>query len=362
MDDDILTDVLRAVHISGAIFFDVHAAAPWATEAPNSRQIRAMVMAEAQHLIEYHVLVSGSCWAALVNDSIPPVELQPGSIVIFPHGDAHALSSEPKMRGTLDLAPFAPATPENPRPFYLDPGGPGPETARIICGFLGCDAGPFNPLLQALPRMLHVAEGVSAEEGLLGLLIDATVRESEARRLGGGGILSKLAELIFIEAIRRHAETQPDAARNWLVGLRDPLVGRTLRALHAHPARAWTLPELAHEVGASRTLLAERFAEHVGMPPMAYLTAWRMQIAGSLLASGTLTVAQIAGRVGYESEASFGRAFKRVSGMAPREWRRAAHEPAEARLAQAGATELSLETGSLHRRRRPVARPIANTS
>ncbi len=337
MEGDILTDVLRAVHISGAIFFDVHAASPWASEAPHSREIRALVMPEAQHLIEYHVMVSGSCWATLVDGSAPPVEVGPGSILIFPHGDPHAMSSQPNARATPDLSTFAPGTPENPRPFFLNPGGDGPKSARIICGFLGCDAGPFNPLLQALPRVLHVADGASAEGGLIGTLIEATVRESETRRLGGGGVLSKLAELIFIEAIRRYAETQPDEARNWLVGLREPLVGRALRALHAEPRRAWTLPELAREAGASRTALAERFAEHLGMPPMAYLAAWRMQIAAGLLSSGALPVAQIAERVGYESEASFGRAFKRTTGMAPGEWRRGFHAKWESPSPQADA-------------------------
>jgi AraC-like DNA-binding protein len=323
MDGDILTDVLRAVHISGAVFFDVHATSPWVSEAPHSRDIRALVMPDAQHLIEYHVVVSGSCWSGLVDGSAP-VELMPGSILIYPHGDPHTVSSGPNMRAKPDLSTFAAGTPDNPRPFYLDPGGDGPATARIICGFLGCDAGPFNPLLRALPRLLHVQDGASADDGWLGRLIDATVRESEARRLGGGGVLSKLSELIFIEAIRRYAEAQPEEARNWLVGLRDPQVGRALRAIHGDPRRAWTLPELAREAGASRTALAERFSEHLGMPPMAYLAAWRMQIAASFLSSGAVTVAQVAERVGYESEASFGRAFKRSTGMAPTEWRRAA--------------------------------------
>jgi AraC-like DNA-binding protein len=334
MDGDILTDVLRAVHISGAIFFDVHATSPWVSEAPHSREIRALVMPGAQHLIEYHVLVSGSCWSGLVDGSAPQVELKPGSILIYPHGDAHTVSSEPNMRARPNLASFAPATPENPRPFYLDPGGDGPETARIICGFLGCDAGPFNPLLRALPRLLHVADGASADDGWLGMLIGATVRESEARRLGGGGVLSKLSELIFIEAIRRYAEAQPEEARNWLVGLRDPLVGRALQALHADPMRPWTLPDLAREVGASRTVLAERFSDHLGMPPMGYLAAWRMQIAASLLSSGTLTISHIAERIGYKSEASFGRAFKRSTGMAPRDWRRSAQGGPEPQVQQ----------------------------
>ncbi|PWG65390.1 AraC family transcriptional regulator [Spiribacter halobius] len=321
MQGDILTDVLRAVHISGAVFFDVHAASPWASAAPHSREIRALVMPEAQHLIEYHVMVSGSCWATLTDGSQPPLQLLPGSILIFPRGDAHAMSSQPNSRAIPDLSNFAPGTPENPRPFYLNPGGDGPKSARIICGFLGCDAGPFNPLLQALPRLLHVADGVNAEGGLLGTLIEATVRESETKRIGGGGVLSKLAELIFIEAIRRYTETQPGEARSWLVGLREPIVGRALRALHADPRRAWTLGDLAREACASRSTLAQRFAEHLGMPPMAYLAAWRMQIAAGLLTSSALTIAQVAEGVGYESEASFGRAFKRGTGMAPTEWR-----------------------------------------
>jgi AraC-like DNA-binding protein len=324
MDTDLLTDVLRAVRMSGAIFFDVHASTPWVAQAPPSRDIAALVMPGAQHLIEYHVLVSGSCWASLLDDGAEPIALAPGSVLVFPHGDQHVLSSAPNMRSAPRYDVYRPASTKNPLPFYLDPGEGGPKGAQIICGFLGCDARPFNPLIEALPRMLHVADGTTAEEGWLGTLIEATLRESQARRIGGGGVLTKLSELIFIEAVRRYAEDQQDGARSWLAGLDDPQVGRALRALHADPARAWTLAELAREAGASRTALADHFTEHVGKPPMAYLAAWRMQIAATLLTSGPLTVAQVADRVGYESEASFSKAFKRQTGLSPSEWRRAA--------------------------------------
>jgi len=323
LDCDTLTDVLRAVRMTGAIFFDVHASTPWVAQAPPSRDIAALVMPGAQHVIEYHVLVSGSCWAALVDTDADPIRLAPGSIIVFPHGDPHVLSSAPHMRAMPEMAIFAPASTENPRPFYLDPGGGGPQGARIVCGFLGCDARPFNPLLLSLPRVLHIAEATSAEDGWLGLLVEATLRESEERRIGGGGVLSKLSELIFIETIRRYAERQGDAARSWLAGLNDPLVGRAIRALHRDPGRAWTLNDLAREVGSSRTALADRFAEHVGMPPMTYLTNWRMQIAAAHLADRSQTMARIAATIGYESEAAFSRAFKRCVGMAPSEWRRA---------------------------------------
>lgn len=325
MGTDILTDVLRAVRMSGAIFFDVHASTPWVAQAPPSRDIAALVMPGAQHVIEYHVLVSGSCWASLLESEDDPIQLASGSVLIFPHGDEHVLSSEPHMRATPRFDIFGPASADNPLPFYFDPGEGGPQGAQIICGFLGCDARPFNPLVESLPRMLHVADGTQAEDGWLGALIAATLRESQARRIGGGGVLTKLSELIFIEAVRRYAESQPDGARSWLAGIGDPQIGRAIRALHGDPRRTWTLADLAREAGTSRTALADRFAEHVGMPPMTYLTAWRMQIAATLLASGPHALAQVADKVGYDSEAAFSRAFKRSTGMAPSEWRRSTH-------------------------------------
>ena len=165
------------------------------------------------------------------------------------------MSSAPNMRGTPRLETFRPVTPQNPLPFYLDPGEGGPEGAQIICGFLGCDVRTFNPLIAALPRMMHVAGAPEADDGWLASLIAATLRESRSRRIGSGGVLTKLSELIFIEAVRRHAEAQPEEARSWLAGLADPLVGRALRALHADPSRPWTLATLAREAGASRTIL-----------------------------------------------------------------------------------------------------------
>jgi AraC-like DNA-binding protein len=321
MSADILSDVLRAVRLSGAVFFDVDASSPWVAEAPPAAAIASHVMPGAQHVIEYHIVTSGSCWACLVEAPDEPVRLTPGSVIVFPQGDPHALSSAPRMRAAPDLEVYRRPADGTPLPFLLEQHGGGPERAQLICGFLGCDARPFNPLIQALPRLLHVADGYGSGDGWLGSLIQATLKESREKRAGSDGILARLSELIFVEVVRRHAESLPGQASGWLAGLRDPQIGRAVRLLHGDPGRSWTLADLARETGVSRTVLAERFAGALGMPPMAYLLHWRMQIAAGLLASGSATLAQIAAEVGYESEAAFSRAFKRCTGMPPAAWR-----------------------------------------
>jgi len=318
LESDLLSDVLKNVRLSGAIFFDLLASKPWVTEAPPGEVLAPRLMPGAQHLIEYHVIAYGSCWAQLADGSAEPVQLGPRSIVIFPQGDAHVLSSEPNMRGAYNMNLYREPSLERPLPFHVRPGEGGVESARVVCGFLGCDARPFNPLLQSLPRMF-VVEG--AANDWLGNLIDATMQESHQRRIGGGGVLSKLSELLFIEAVRRYAEAQGEGARSWLAGLKDPQVGQAITLIHQDPAYPWTLDELARRVGVSRTVIAERFTEHVGMPPMTYLRNWRMQVAAGLLAGSSHTLLRIATRVGYDSEAAFSRAFKRATGVSPSAWR-----------------------------------------
>lgn len=324
MKTDILSDVLQTVRLSGAIFFDVQTSTPWVAVAPPSSEIAEKVMPGAQHVIEYHVVISGSGWSGLNDDPQSLVEFGPGSILVFPQGDSHMMSSDPRLRADPDFGIFDEQEASANLPFLLTTGGGGPEGARLICGFLGCDIKPFNPLVKTLPRMIHVCDALAAEGGWLGQLIEATLRESSEGRLGGGGILTKLSELIFIEVVRRHAEAQKPAAASWLTGLRDPQVGKALALIHGQPARPWTLHELAREAATSRTILAERFSEHVGMPPMTYLFNWRMQLASRLLSTTAQPIARIAASVGYDSESAFSRAFKRATGSAPTDWRKQA--------------------------------------
>ena len=207
-------------------------------------------------------------------------------------------------------------------PFYVEHFGGGPDKTKLMCGFLGCDALPFNPIVQSLPRMLHVPNGYDAADGWLSSLIRTIMTESRRKRVGSGSVLSRLSELIFVEVVRSYMESLPDEAHGWLAALADRHVGRAIHLLHDDPARPWTLDDLAKAVGVSRTVLVNRFTGHLGVAPMTYLSNWRMQIAAAMLAGGGATIANVAAEVGYESEAAFSRTFKRCAGMSPGAWRR----------------------------------------
>jgi AraC-like DNA-binding protein len=319
VSSDVLSDVLRAVRLTGAVYFDFELSSPWVAEAPPSREIAATVMPGAQRVIEYHLLARGSCWAHIVGHE--PVRINEGDLIVFPQGDGHVLSSTPGMRATPDLSMFARRS--TPLPLVYEMGGGGPERARLVCCFLGCDERPFNPLLTALPPVIHLSgSGERASAGWLATMMTIALGESGTGRAGGENVLARLAELMFVETIRRHIETLPAADTGWLAGLRDAVVGQALAALHAEPAASWTVERLAHVVGVSRSVLAERFTALAGHPPMQYLALWRMQLAARLLADGG-NVAEVADAVGYESEAAFSRAFKKLVGQAPATWRRA---------------------------------------
>ena len=317
-DADVLSDVLRSVRLTGAVYFDFDLSSPWVAEAPPSREIAASVMPGAQRVIEYHLIARGSCWGHAIGE--PPVRLQAGDLIVFPQGDAHVMCSEQGLRAEPDMSLFVRRT---TLPMVYERGGGGPDRTRVICCFLGCDERPFNPLLTALPRTMHLSgAGNDAADGWLAVLLNIAVRESATARAGRDNVLARMAELMFVEAVRRYVETLPPAQTGWLAGLRDPVVGRALAALHGSPAPAWTVESLARTVGVSRSVLADRFAEMVGQPPMQYLALWRMQLASRLLLEGA-AAAEVAAMVGYESDAAFSRAFKKLVGEAPATWRRA---------------------------------------
>ena len=320
---DVLSDVLRSVRLTGAVYFDFELSSPWVAEAPASHEIASVVMPGAQRVIEYHLIARGACWGHAVGE--PPVRLKEGDLIIFPQGDAHVLSSEPGLRASPDMSMYVRPTP--PLPLVYERGGGGPDRTRIVCCFLGCDERPFNPLLTALPRTIHLSEGANeAPTGWLGTLLNIAVRESGLARAGRDNILARMSELMFVEAIRRYLEMLPPTHTGWLAGLRDPVVGQALASLHGNPASAWTVESLARAVGVSRSVLADRFSEMVGHPPMQYLALWRMQLASRLLIEGG-PVAEVAAQVGYESDAAFSRAFKKLLGEAPAAWRRSRRVP-----------------------------------
>ncbi|HEX6810305.1 MAG TPA: AraC family transcriptional regulator [Planctomycetota bacterium] len=316
LSSDTLSDLLRTVRLTGAVFFDIEAAAPWAEMQPPGPTIARSVLPGVQHLISYHVVTSGHCFGGRVGDE--PVRLEAGDVIVFPHGDAHVMSSAPNLPARVDLDHYRQPSSQLPVTLRVD-GNPG-ERSHLVCGFLGCDVRPFNPLINALPRVLLVRHRAGPDGGWLGQFIQVALAESRTRRSGGESVLARISELMFVEAVRRHLESLPADRTGWLAGLRDPHVGKALACLHARPAFGWTLAALAREAGLSRTALAERFAHLVGQPPMQYLTNWRMQVATASLVRGD-KVGSVAFDVGYDSEAAFSRAFKRLVGRSPAAWR-----------------------------------------
>jgi AraC-like DNA-binding protein len=313
---DALSDVLGAVRLTGAVFFDLHAFEPWVAQTPPGAAIVHRIFPHAEHLIPYHAIVSGSCWVAVPGEE--PIRLTAGDVVMFPHGHAHVLSSAPGMRGKPDLKLYR-RPDESHLPFSLTLGAASSEVTHIVCGFLGCDARPYNPLLMALPNAIHIRESAG---GSLAAYVQLALTESKASRIGGEAVLGRLSELLFVEVVRRYAESLDAGRTDWLSGLRDPNLSLAIAALHREPQRDWTVQRLAREAGTSRSVLAERFTQFVGVPPMQYLASWRMQLAANELRISTDSVATIANRVGYESEAAFSRAFTKSMGEPPSSWRK----------------------------------------
>ncbi|HLE71491.1 MAG TPA: AraC family transcriptional regulator [Vicinamibacteria bacterium] len=319
---DALSDVLRAVRLSGALFFVVDATSPWLVEIPSAAAISPLILPGAGHLISYHVVTEGSFWGGILGE--PAMRLEAGDVLIVPHGDPYVLSTAKGGESRLSLEEnlaFFKSLAAGELPFVLEDGGGGPERLRLVCGFLGCEALPFNPILAALPRLVHVRGPSTALGDRLNRLVEFALDESRENRAGSDCVLLRISELLFIEVVRRHLESLPPEETGWLAGLRDPVVGRALALLHQQPAHPWTLEKLARGAGLSRSALAERFNGFVGQPPMQYLTRWRIQLAAKLLAEDARKVSAVAMEVGYDSEAAFSRAFKKSVGVSPAAWR-----------------------------------------
>lgn len=328
MNTDRLSDVLRCVRLRGAIFYYVSFGQHWVAETPGSPQIADAVMPGSEHVLAYHLILKGAGWAAA--DGVAPARFSGGDIVMFPRGDPHVLSSAPGLHAKRDDSDWQFVTRNDPKPItvsyhngVLRPGAEVPADEAdtvVVCGFIGCDLKPFNPLIAALPRLLHLtASGVGA---WVAPVLEQAVGESRRNRAGSAAVLERVSEMLFVDSARRYLEALPPDASGWLAALRDRYTGKAIGLIHARPADPWTIDELGRQVGLSRSALHERFVALVGHPPMQYLTNWRMQLGAQLLRQGRATVATVAQEVGYDSEAAFARAFKRLVGLPPAAWRR----------------------------------------
>lgn len=328
---DPLSDVLRSVRLRGSVFFHVSCRDEWAALAPPSGELGPAVMPGAEHVIEYHMFIKGQGWIAI--DGEPPQRMHEGEVVMLPHGDRHVVSSAPGVAPADEAAAEGDwlfRMRDDPKPipisyrggmFAAGSGLPPEESSTVIlCGFIACDLRPFNPLIDALPRLLHLpAGGMGA---WVAPMLEQAASETDLRRPGGNALLQRVSEMVFVDGARRYLDSLPAEAQGWLGALRDRQVGRAIGLMHAEPAHPWTLEELGQRVGLSRSALHERFVSLTGMPSAQYLTNWRMQCGARLLREGDANVAAVALEVGYESEAAFARAFKRATGLPPAAWRR----------------------------------------
>jgi len=325
---DALSEILKAIHLQGAVFLDADLREGWSYLTPPPQLIGELHMPGAEHIIPYHLITSGACHAGPVGSELVAVEA--GDLIVFPHGDRHILASasavdrEPTeiaadmLRGLLRPGEVAP----------MRNGGADVSTS-LVCGYLACDRRLSEQYVAALPRMLRISVTTAGLADWLQSTVRFSVAESASPRPGSAAVLAKLSELLFVEAIRHHIETLPAGQTGWLAGLRDRFVGRALALLHHDPAYPWSVDELARRVGLSRSALAERFGNLLGQPPMQYLTRWRLTLAAREMLSGTRALALIAQDSGYESEAAFNRAFKREYGVPPATWRKNSGEASD---------------------------------
>lgn len=317
---DALSDVLKSVRLEGACYLNAEFTAPWCIRGELGLASIRQRLEGAEHVAFFHFLTEGRCKVRLAEGG-DTLEAVAGDLILFPQEGRHLMGTDlhlAPMEGEAELTPDAGS---GATFFQMRHGGGGAAT-RFVCGYLALSRAVFRPLFESLPRVLCIQIGSEPAAAVLRDLFQAGVRESAALRPGGSSVLAKMAELLFVEALRRYIERVPPGGSSWLAGVRDTHVGRALALLHGDPGHAWTVDELAQEAGLSRSALAERFTSMVGESPMQYLTRWRLALAAQMLCAGREPIGRIAERSGYESEAAFSRAFKREFGEPPASWRK----------------------------------------
>jgi len=299
---DPLGEALHFLRMSGVFYCRSEFTAPWALALP-----------PFENCVMFHVVTVGECWVEVAGAA--PYLLRPGELLLVPHGAGHCLTSEHGIAADnlfdLDREQVSDC-------YELLVLGGGGAAATAICGVVRFDDPTAQQLLQLLPPLIAVNAWENAPEtewiqSTLRLMAD----EARAPRAGGETVITRLADILIIQAIRAWIARDPAAQTGWLGALQDNQIGRAIAMVHRQPARNWTLATLASEVGMSRSAFADRFTALVGEPAMRYVARRQMHAAVSWLKDDALTVGSIAARLGYESEAAFNRAFKRVIGKPP---------------------------------------------
>lgn len=315
---DLISDVLRVFRVTGTGLLRGEFHEPWTLDMPPGSDVARMLHTSATKIVMFHIVAEGECWVEM--DGEPPLQLEKGDMIGFPHGHQHLIGAGPGGQG-VRLSELLPPPPWTGMPIVRL--GSGGALTHMICVYLHCDELLFNPILSSLPGQL-VVQSHTGTAPWIDASLGHIVREAVNSGPGSSGILARLTELLFIEILRRHIVDASDESTGWLAALSDQYTARALQALHGKPNYRWTVTELAKEVGLSRSALVDRFHRLLKMPPMSYLAQWRLQLAAQALQSSDKPIASIAQDIGYESEQAFSRAFKRHAGMTPTGWRQSA--------------------------------------
>lgn len=321
---DLLADVLQRIHLTSAIFLRGEFQAPWAFTSVDGPTACQLLRPGARNLVLFHVAIEGSFGIAL--ETGEQALAHAGDAVVMPYGDVHTMGF-PEGTPPVPIARLLPMPPWKQMPVVRHGGGGLPT--RILCGYLDCDELLFNPLLRALPRLIHVRPSSRQAAQWREASLRYVVEQGDQAGAAAGEFLARLPELVLVDCLRQYIQELPAGQSGWLGALKDPVLGRALMHLHARPAHPWTVAALAERSAVSRSVLADRFAQSLGVSPMRYLAQWRMQLAANLLRDHPqLGLAEVADRVGYDSEAAFSRAFKRHLGTSPSAWASAKAGPA----------------------------------
>ena len=313
---DVLSEVLRVVRLQGALFYNAEFSSPWSVYAASSCELARHFATDTEHVIVYHFLTEGRASVRLDNGN--RLSLEAGDIVMIPHGDRHIVENGPASRTVDDCEHLADVLSRGLKLWRLGGGG---EVTRFVCGYMACAPRLGQVFLSGLPSVFKVSMRTHTSGAWPENSIRFSVDHADTFQPGGEAVLAKLSEVLFVETLRAYIAQLPAKQTGWLAGARDPKVGKALALMHGKPAHPWTFASLAEEAGIPRSVLAERFRHYLDETPMAYLTRWRLQLGAQMLASTNYSVLQIAGEVGYESEAAFNRAFKREFEVPPGRFR-----------------------------------------
>ena len=295
---DVLSDVLRVFRLSARVYLNASFCGAWAVDVAGHKKA------------SFHVIAAGSCWLHFP-DRRTPVSLGAGDLVVFPHDSPHLLGDSAEAPGP-QVSRNQPATGAIEGPF-----------TTLVCGDFEIEQQTWNPLLAALPDVIVARHNDPANAQRLDAMLSLIVAEAATEEPGGKAVVDKLAETLFVHIVRTYLRQQ-QAETGYLAALVDAHIGKALQAIHEQPEHRWTVELLAGVAGQSRSTFAERFQNLAGMAPLQYLTRWRMRRAQEWLAAGNESVARIAERCGYGSEAAFAKVFKRHAGVGPGAARRQA--------------------------------------